>query len=166
MLHRISEKPSYGFEILREIEDKTEGGWRPGPGSVYPILKKLARLGYVESERAKGGKADQHLYRITKKGVDHLEEARRVFKTVGSRWGSMGRIFVDLIEPDDLPEFLLSSLRRHFEFGKEIVELSKRKIPEENMRSMLREYSLVLEAQQGWARRQLGEAPLARRRRA
>jgi DNA-binding PadR family transcriptional regulator len=166
MLHRISEKPTYGFEILREIEDKTEGGWRPGPGSVYPVLKKLVRFGYVESERAKGGRAGQHLYRITRKGADHLEEARGVFRTAGGRWGSMRRIFVDLIEPGDLPDFLLSSSRKHFEFTKEMFEMSKNKIPERDVRSMLREYSQVLEAQQGWARRELGEAPLVRRRRA
>jgi DNA-binding PadR family transcriptional regulator len=164
MLHRISKKPTYGFEILREIEEKTEGAWRPGPGSVYPILKRFVRLGYVESERVKGVRADQRLYKITKKGADHIEEARGVFRTASSRWGSLRGIFTDLIEPGELPDFLIATTRRQFEMAKEIVGLSKSKIKERDVRSMLREYSQVLEAQQEWARRELGEAPLTRRR--
>lgn len=164
MLHRISKKPTYGFEILREIEDKTEGGWRPGPGSVYPLLKRMVRLGYVESERVKGARTDQRLYRITQSGTDHILEARDVFRIASKRWGSLRGIFVDLVEPGALPDFLAEGSRKQFELTKELIGLNRTKIPEPELRSMLREYSLVLEGQQRWVSQELSELPMARRR--
>jgi DNA-binding PadR family transcriptional regulator len=70
MLHRIARSPTYGYEILTEIEQKTEGAWRPGPGSIYPLLKKLASKGYVQVEPSKTGRTDQTKYKITPKGAE------------------------------------------------------------------------------------------------
>ena len=41
ILHKIAQKPIHGYEIIQDIDSKTEGAWRPGAGSLYPILKKL-----------------------------------------------------------------------------------------------------------------------------
>lgn len=164
MLNRVSRSPTYGFEILREIEAKTEGAWRPGPGSVYPLLKRMVRQGYVESKTVKGEKADQHLYRITKKGSEHLKETIDMFRTVSKRWSSMRGIFVDLIQPEAVPEFILSGSRSQFELAKQIVEINSDKIAETDLRSMLREYSALLESQQSWVNRELQQVPLAARR--
>ncbi|TMI28906.1 PadR family transcriptional regulator, partial [Candidatus Bathyarchaeota archaeon] len=41
VLHRIAARPAHGYGLLQEIENKTEGVWRPGAGSIYPILKEL-----------------------------------------------------------------------------------------------------------------------------
>lgn len=164
MLNRVSRSPTYGFEILREIEEKTEGAWRPGPGSVYPLLKRMVKLGYVESKTVKSERADQHLYRITKKGSEHLKETVDLFRTVSKRWSLMRGIFVDLIQPQSVPDFILSGSRNQFELAKQITETNRNKIPETELRSMLREYSALLESQQGWVNRELQQAPLAARR--
>ena len=41
----IARKPMRGYDLIREIEFKTEGAWRPGPGAVYPVLQKLVKEG-------------------------------------------------------------------------------------------------------------------------
>lgn len=164
MLHRISTSPTYGFEILKEIEAKSEGAWRPGPGSVYPLMKRMVQLGYVQSEGARGERGDQHLYKITKKGADHLAETREMFRLMGKRWSSLKGIFVDLIEPENLPDFVLNGLRKQFELSRELLERNRSRIPEGELHSALREYSGLLEAQQNWVSRELRQAPVMRHR--
>lgn len=164
MLRRIAKSPTYGFEILKEIEVKSEGAWRPGPGSVYPLLKRMVRLGYLESKADGGGRTDQRLYKITRKGIDHLEERKDMFRMMGGRWSSLRGIFADLIEPEAVPDFILAGSRKQFELAKQIVSLNKSKIPDTEFRSMLKEYSLLLESQQNWARRELRATPLVRHR--
>ena len=164
LLRRISQSPTYGFEVLKEIEARTEGAWRPGPGSVYPLLKKMVDLGYVESEKVKGARADQHLYKITKMGTRQLEEKREMFRTVGTRLNGLRGIFSDLIEPEGVADFVVPGSRKQFELVRQIVDLNRDRIPEPELRSMLKEYTLLLESQKGWVARGLHEAPVARRR--
>src|SRR5256885_13581618 len=66
VLHRIAARPAHGYDLLQEIENKTEGVWRPGAGSIYPILKELVRGGYIRAEAR--------------------SEERRVGKECRSRW--------------------------------------------------------------------------------
>ena len=40
----------HGYEIIREIRDRTHGRWRPSPGSVYPALRSLRESGLVTEE--------------------------------------------------------------------------------------------------------------------
>ncbi len=52
----IARKPMCGDDLMKEIEAKTEGAWRPGPGAVYPVLRKLVNQGYIAAQKkAKGG---------------------------------------------------------------------------------------------------------------
>ena len=43
----VSRAPRTGYDIMQSIEERTEGAWRPGPGTVYPLLKALAEEGFV-----------------------------------------------------------------------------------------------------------------------
>lgn len=155
MLVRIAKKPTYGFEILREIESKTDGGWRPGPGSVYPILKNLVKQGYVKSKTEGGRKADHRLFTITPKGVKRLSEARELFGKVTKNWGSLRGILVDLVEPAAIPGFVVEGTRKQFELAQEIVKQNREKLTQEDLKSMLVEYRQVLETQHRWATNEL-----------
>ena len=44
----LNNKPSHGYEIMKEIRDRTRGFYTPTPGGVYPILRDLERAGYVK----------------------------------------------------------------------------------------------------------------------
>ena len=75
-LELLMEKPCSGSEIMDEVEKKTGGCWRPGPGSIYPMLSWLQDEGYIKevSTREVGVKR----YSITEKGKKLLEEQRRI----------------------------------------------------------------------------------------
>src|SRR5712692_4957729 len=75
VLHRIAERPAHGYDLLQEIETKTEGVWRPGAGSIYPILKELVRGRYIKAESHKKTGKPQHVYHITPEGRALLQQS-------------------------------------------------------------------------------------------
>jgi DNA-binding PadR family transcriptional regulator len=46
----LAEGPLNGYQIMQEIERRSNGAWRPSPGSVYPALAQLEDEGLVRSE--------------------------------------------------------------------------------------------------------------------
>src|SRR5215471_17665724 len=77
----IAEQPRHGYEIIKLLEDKTEGWYSPSPGIVYPTLTYLEDAGYVTAQ-AEGSKK---LYAITDQGKAHLEENREFVDAVMER---------------------------------------------------------------------------------
>src|SRR5256712_11663503 len=49
LLLLLSEKPMYGYEVIREIEKRFSAYWRPKTGTIYPALRKLEEGGVVTS---------------------------------------------------------------------------------------------------------------------
>ncbi|MCU1508483.1 MAG: PadR family transcriptional regulator [Glaciihabitans sp.] len=41
ILSLLGEAPSNGYGLIKAIAEKTNGAWRPSPGSVYPTLQQL-----------------------------------------------------------------------------------------------------------------------------
>ena len=157
ILHSLSRKPAHGYEILQDIESKTEGAWRPGAGSIYPILKKFSSEGYIKSSPSKKTlPTAQRVYEITPKGAKHLEQATERFTEVGKNWGAMRRIFMELIKPDQLSKFLVDGTSVQFEMWQEIFESKTKHLPERDAVYILKEYSLMLERQSDWANKKLG----------
>lgn len=60
----LGEQPRHGYEIIGEITERSNGLWRPSPGSVYPTLQMLADEGLVTSDDSGGKK----LFEVTEKG--------------------------------------------------------------------------------------------------
>ena len=55
---------------MQEIEERSEGVWRPSPGSVYPTLAQLEDEGLIHSAQAEGTRT----FEITDAGREHLEK--------------------------------------------------------------------------------------------
>lgn len=70
ILEVLEEKPSHGYEIIRSLEEKWGGRYKPSPGSVYPTLQMLEEGGYLISEQSDGKK----IYTITSEGTELLKE--------------------------------------------------------------------------------------------
>ncbi len=70
ILKLLDEKSRHGYEIIKELEERSKGFYIPSPGMVYPALTYLEELGHatVASEGAR------KLYSITKSGKEHLSE--------------------------------------------------------------------------------------------
>ncbi|KAA9149986.1 helix-turn-helix transcriptional regulator [Amycolatopsis acidicola] len=64
VLALLAEQPRHGYEIISEIAERSNGFWRPSPGSIYPTLQLLADEGLVVS-RDEGGKK---LFELTDEG--------------------------------------------------------------------------------------------------
>jgi len=70
VLGLIKDKPRYGYEIIRALEERSHGFYSPSPGTVYPTLQMLEEMGYVRSEERDSRK----VYTITMEGLDFLKE--------------------------------------------------------------------------------------------
>src|SRR3954467_2973617 len=82
----IAEQPRHGYEIIKVLEDKTEGWYAPSPGIVYPTLTYLEEAGYVTAQ-ADGAK---RLYTITGEGRAYLEQNRVFVDAVLERLDAVG----------------------------------------------------------------------------
>jgi DNA-binding PadR family transcriptional regulator len=71
----LNNKPSHGYEIMKEIRDRTRGFYTPTPGGVYPILRDLERAGYVKGEWHRQNNRNIKTYRITEEGKIILRHA-------------------------------------------------------------------------------------------
>jgi DNA-binding PadR family transcriptional regulator len=70
ILEVLQEKPSHGYEIIRTLEERNNGMYKPSPGSVYPTLQMLEEGGYLSSEAIDGKK----IYTITDSGRELIKE--------------------------------------------------------------------------------------------
>lgn len=154
VLHRIAERPAHGYDLLQEIEAKTEGVWRPGPGSIYPILKELVAKGCIRSEQPKKMKG-QRVYHITPNGRRLLQESTEGFSRAGKNWGAMRPIIIELVDPKSIPSMFTHMTTGQFAFLRGILETKKEKIPRSEIRFMLKEYAVNLEKQLDWTKRMM-----------
>ncbi len=71
ILSLLAESPSNGYGLIKAIAEKTDGAWRPSPGSVYPTLAQL-----VDEELAElaGAPGPRSLYRLTEAGRNYVSE--------------------------------------------------------------------------------------------
>jgi DNA-binding PadR family transcriptional regulator len=79
----LTEGPLNGYQIMQEIERRSDGAWRPSPGSVYPALAQLEDEGLVRTEQD----GDRRVYVLTDAGRAHVEERRA---ELGVPWEQMG----------------------------------------------------------------------------
>jgi DNA-binding PadR family transcriptional regulator len=63
----LAEKPSHGYQIIQELERRSNGAWRASPGSVYPTLQQLEDEGLVRAVEADGGR---RVFELTDTGRD------------------------------------------------------------------------------------------------
>lgn len=71
VLALLAEQPMHGYQIIREIEERSGGSWKPSAGSVYPTLQLLADEGIITAEESNGRKT----YALTEAGRDEVAES-------------------------------------------------------------------------------------------
>jgi len=87
VLALIVEQPRHGYEIIKEIEDRTGGAYAPSAGVIYPTLTLLEETGQIEVMSAEGNKK---LYAATDAGRATVEENRTVIDAVLARFAEAG----------------------------------------------------------------------------
>ena len=83
ILALLAEKPMHGYQVIQELETRSDGRWRPSAGSVYPTLQQLEDEGLVRSEEIEG----RRVFSLTDAG--RAETARRA-GAPGAPWESVG----------------------------------------------------------------------------
>jgi PadR family transcriptional regulator PadR len=83
LLLLLSEKPMYGYEIIRELERRFSGYWSPKTGTIYPALEKLEESGFITGQiEFRDHGPDRKHYAITGQGEEEL-------KSTMIRWSRM-----------------------------------------------------------------------------
>ena len=76
LLLLLSEKPMYGYELLKELEKRFSGYWRPKTVTIYPALDKLEQDKLVTSQREfREEGPDRKHYALTEKGEEELSQS-------------------------------------------------------------------------------------------
>ena len=88
LLALIEEQPRHGYELIKELEERTGGAYRPSPGVIYPTLSLLEDEGFV---RPASPEAARKLYEITPEGAAALAQNRASVDAVFGRMAEAGR---------------------------------------------------------------------------
>jgi DNA-binding PadR family transcriptional regulator len=92
----LAEEPRNGYQIMQEVQERSDDAWRPSPGSVYPALQLLEDEGLIRSEVLDGRK----LFVLTDAGKATVEERdaerpapwEQMGEQVGSQAHELGRL--------------------------------------------------------------------------
>jgi DNA-binding PadR family transcriptional regulator len=91
----LSKKPYHGYEIMREIKERTMGFWRPTAGGIYPILRDLEDSRYVEGEWEFQKKRKRKIFRITEAGKQVLKRSLAKESQIAN---SMSGLFTEFVK--------------------------------------------------------------------
>ena len=147
ILTTLSRGPATGYEIMERIEEKTEGAWRPGPGTIYPLLKSLAREKLVTSS-GKKSKTSRVTYTVTAAAKGEIERMYAGMATFGRKERVMMRLVSDLMPNASLVPILLNRAREGSEFLRSRID----ELPEPERTRALRELRSITENQLDWIR--------------
>ena len=108
----LNKQPAHGYEIMKEIKDKTRGFWKPTAGGVYPILRDLEKAEYIKGEWSTQKNRKIKVYKITETGEAILKRAIAKQSELADNMNTMFREFArDVLnmEPKTLHMPVLSS---------------------------------------------------------
>lgn len=85
-LDLLREKPRHGYDLIRAVEERSEGRYQASPGAVYPILQLMEDQGYVEATQQDGRKT----YAVTPAGEAFLDANHATVEEVRRRMAGGG----------------------------------------------------------------------------
>ncbi|WP_438352717.1 PadR family transcriptional regulator [Microbacterium sp. CJ88] len=129
VLALLAEKPMHGYQIIREIEERSSGSWKPSPGSVYPTLQLLTDEGLVAASESDGRKT----YALTEAGravADEDGERSAPWESAaprdGGRTGALPKAGIDLAQA--VAQVGRSGSSEQVKQSIEVLEEARRKI--------------------------------------
>ena len=81
ILSLLSEGPKHGYQLMRELEERSGGMYKASAGSVYPTLQQLEDEGLVESDMVGG----RRTYNLTAAGRKELEDDPETVRRIWQR---------------------------------------------------------------------------------
>jgi DNA-binding PadR family transcriptional regulator len=86
ILGLLNEKPSHGYEIIKALDERSNGFYVPSPGMIYPALTYLEEIGYATIEAV----GTRKQYHITESGKQHLESNRGSAEALFTQFSRVG----------------------------------------------------------------------------
>ena len=95
LLAILDRAPSYGYEIVRLLNEQSAGVLTMGEGTVYPVLHRLEKRRLITSfwEKTDSGRPRKY-YRLTKAGSKLLAENRQ-------QWATLVQVMNSFLSPPD-----------------------------------------------------------------
>jgi DNA-binding PadR family transcriptional regulator len=103
--------PVYGYSLAERIAERTDGGWRPGAGAIYPALQTLVTRGLARSSQV----GRRRVYSITRPGRSFLSRVRRGWMGAGRTGPDLALLWSEIAGTGDPGQHLLRHLRHHLE---------------------------------------------------
>ncbi len=87
LLKLIEEQARHGYDLIRDIEERTGGAYAPSPGVIYPTLTLLDDMGLIAEEKSEGAKK---LFAITDAGKAMLAAKAVEVEALFARLAELG----------------------------------------------------------------------------
>lgn len=87
LLKLIADAPRHGYDLIRDIEERTGGAYAPSAGVIYPTLTLLDDMGLIEEAKAEGSRKQ---FAVTEAGRAHLAEREDEVSGLFERLDAMG----------------------------------------------------------------------------
>jgi len=104
----LNKKPSHGYEIMKEINNRTKGFWQPTAGGVYPILRDLEKSGYIKGHWETQKNRKLKVYRITNSGKLILKRAivkqAEISTNIGNLFHEFARDVLNIQKRTSMPD--------------------------------------------------------------
>ncbi|MDG7011192.1 MAG: PadR family transcriptional regulator [Nitrososphaerota archaeon] len=149
ILAQLTRGPETGYSIMQRIDDRTDGAWKPGPGTMYPLLKGLVSDGLAKTTDERGRKS----YEISSKGREELARMRAGLSNIGRRERVIGRLFSDILSPSVMVPAMVTRYKDGFELFRKMAA----KLPKQESEVYLKDVRLFMEAQTKWIDSELGD---------
>lgn len=81
VLSLIEKEPMYGYQMIKELSQKSQDVFVLQEGTLYPILHSLEEKNYISSYWDETGAKKRKYYTITKDGKKHLKDKKEEWKT-------------------------------------------------------------------------------------
>ena len=156
ILRKIKDQQLHGYQLIRSIEEKSRGAWRPGPGSVYPILRELVSEGYLREVKPTKT-SGRTVYEITEKGSERLGEVSRIITEAAEKLQDMKQILYDFAEPNSLAAMCLKGVRMNAQMLRKLVESKQSKMSPREKEALLMDLRNTLRQEKAWVDRRLSK---------
>ncbi|MBU6998073.1 MAG: helix-turn-helix transcriptional regulator [Theionarchaea archaeon] len=134
-LRVLSQTPSAGYDLIKKVEEKTDGRWVPSKGMVYPLLDRMEQKGLIKVQEI--GERSKKLYTITEKGERELEHIEEHHKEINERFNIFRKLFLETLFPSEEAELaeLFLALR------KKVMEAPDKERAKESLQKFMEEFS-------------------------
>ncbi len=92
----LAEEPRNGYQIMQEVQERSEGVWSPSPGSVYPALQQLEDEGLIRADETEGRKlfvlTDAGRAYLAERGADKPAPWEQMSDQLGSQGMELGKV--------------------------------------------------------------------------